>query len=50
MTKYETESFFGHKSYREFLEENKDIELDFVNVISDLDNISITVTFRRVQK
>lgn len=50
MTKYETESFFGHKSYKEFLEQNHDIELDFVNVIPDLDSMSITITFRRLEK
>ena len=45
--KYETESFFGHQSYEDFLNENQDIMIDFVNVFGDLDNIGITVTFRR---
>ena len=48
--KYETESFFGHKSYGEFLVENTDIAIYFVNVIPDNDSMVIVVTFRRIEK
>jgi hypothetical protein len=49
---YQSISFYGHKEYREFLEKNQDIEIDFVNVVHDqdvIDSLIVVVTFRRVK-
>lgn len=43
--KYQTVEFFGHKEYQEFLESN-DIEIAFLHILPDYDNVRIIVTWR----
>lgn len=50
--KYEAISFYGHSDYRQFLKENQDIEIDFVNAIQEhevTEGVLIIVTLRRVE-